>query len=333
MGQVADGQKSRILRFLKEWTLIISIALGTIGFFVFKYVEWLQPVRHHALVVSQNMMPVLIFVMLFLTFCKVDLRQYCFKKWYVGAIVIQLAVVFGLVGGVKLLEGLDMRFAIEGCVICVIAPTATAAAVIVKKLGGCVPTITTYTLIAGFVTAIIVPIMLPMLPAADLQMHDGLNFLQLFSVIIGKVFPLLISPFIATILLRLVSPKANHYIATRSKDMAFYLWGLALVINMAQTIHAIDNCDIDLYHVIMIAIGGLAACLFQFEMGQVMGRAYGDSTSCRQGMGQKNTIISIWIALTYMNPITAVAPGSYVVWQNIINSYQLWKKEKEEDSM
>jgi len=28
--------------------------------------------------------------------------------------------------------------------------------------------------------------------------------------------------------------------------------------------------------------------------------------------------------------LSSVAPGSYVLWQNIINSWQLWKKRKNE---
>ena len=307
---------------------MISIALGTLGYFAFKYIDLLRPIRHEALTVSHDIMPVLIFVMLFLTFSKVDLRQYCMKKWYAIVIGIQLFTVFGMTFAIRLMPGYDIRFALEGCVICLVAPTATAAAVIVKKLGGCVPTITTYTLIAGFVTAVAVPLMLPMLPSNDLQMHSSMNFMQLFTAIIAKVFPLLILPFIATLILRAVAPKANDYVATKSKDIAFYLWGVSLVINMAQTIHAIDTCDIDTYHVLMIAIGGLVACLFQFKVGHSIGKACGDTTSCRQGMGQKNTIISIWIALTYMNPITAVGPGSYVLWQNLINSWELVKANK-----
>jgi len=47
-------------------------------------------------------------------------------------------------------------------------------------------------------------------------------------------------------------------------------------------------------------------------------------------LGQKNTILAIWMAHTYLNPLSSVAPGSYVLWQNIINSCQLWKKRKNE---
>ena len=48
--------------------------------------------------------------------------------------------------------------------------------------------------------------------------------------------------------------------------------------------------------------------------------------------GYKRTawVLAIWMAYTYLNPLSSVGPGSYVLWQNIINSYQLWKKRKNE---
>ena len=49
-----------------------------------------------------------------------------------------------------------------------------------------------------------------------------------------------------------------------------------------------------------------------------------------EALGQKNTVLAIWMAYTYLNPLSSVGPGSYVLWQNIINSYQLWKKRKNE---
>ena len=41
-------------------------------------------------------------------------------------------------------------------------------------------------------------------------------------------------------------------------------------------------------------------------------------------------IFGAQLAVTYLNPLSSVGPGSYVVWQNSINSYQLWKKRKNE---
>lgn len=319
---------SSFVRFLKDWTLILCLAMGFVGFFLFKYVPFLAPLKHPAVVISHGIMPVLIFIMLLFTFSKVNLRQYCFKMWYIYIIIIQLAMVIGLCALIAQFPAWDGRFALEGAMICIFAPTATAAAVIVKKLGGNVPTITTYTLIAGFVTAVIVPVMLPLLPQSDLHMDSSFTFWRLFGVLLGKVCPLLIAPFLLTLVLRRIAPGINTFIAVKSKDSAFYIWGFALIINVAQMMYAIDHCDIDIYHIVMIALGGLAACLLQFGIGKLVGALCHDNISCGQGMGQKNTIISIWIALTFMNPITAVGPGSYMIWQNIINSAQIIKKSK-----
>lgn len=318
----------QFVRFLKDWTLIICLITGFIGFYLFKYVGFLAPLRHPAVVVSHGIMPVLIFIMLLFTFSKVNLRQYCFKAWYIYIVILQLLIIGGLYLLISRFSTWDGRFALEGAMICLFAPTATAAAVIVKKLGGNVPTITTYTLIAGFVTALLVPVVLPLLPETDLHMDASFTFWKLFSILLAKVCPLLIAPFVLTLLLRWLAPSVNTFIAVKSKNAAFYIWGFALIINVAQMMYAIDHCHIDAYHVVMIALGGLVACLLQFGVGKTVGQLCRDKISCGQGMGQKNTIISIWIALTFMNPITAVGPGSYMIWQNIINSMQIIRKSK-----
>ena len=60
----------------------------------------------------------------------------------------------------------------------------------------------------------------------------------------------------------------------------------------------------------------------------VLFRRYADSVSGGQAMGQKNTILGIWLTVTYLNPTAAIAPCAYVVWQNLVNAWQLWCKEK-----
>ncbi len=74
----------------------------------------------------------------------------------------------------------------------------------------------------------------------------------------------------------------------------------------------------------------LAICVAQFALGRRVGRRYGDTISGGQGLGQKNTILAIWMAQTYLNPLSSIAPASYVLWQNMINSFQLWLKERRE---
>ena len=83
---------------------------------------------------------------------------------------------------------------------------------------------------------------------------------------------------------------------------------------------------------IWLALGALAVCLIQFKIGRMVGRRFGDPVSGGQGMGQKNTVLAVWIALAYMNPVASIAPASYIAWQNIINSWQIMRHKSSADS-
>ena len=94
---------------------------------------------------------------------------------------------------------------------------------------------------------------------------------------------------------------------------------------MGQTARSLFHSDATVW---LVAGGGLATCLIQFGLGKTIGSIYHDRISAGQALGQKNTVLAIWMAATYLHPFATIAPGSYVLWQNIINSYQLWKKRK-----
>jgi len=79
---------------------------------------------------------------------------------------------------------------------------------------------------------------------------------------------------------------------------------------------------------IVVALVALLMCVIQFVVGRGIGKRYDDTVAGGQGLGQKNTILAIWMAQMYLNPIASIGPGAYVLWQNIINSYQVWLKRK-----
>ena len=113
-------------------------------------------------------------------------------------------------------------------------------------------------------------------------------------------------------------------------ELAFYLWAISLAIVTAQTLNSLLESTADVMTEILIAFAALVACCIQFFLGKTIGSVYDDRISGGQALGQKNTILAIWMAHTYLNPLSSVGPGSYVLWQNIINSWQLWKKRKKE---
>ena len=108
------------------------------------------------------------------------------------------------------------------------------------------------------------------------------------------------------------------------------MWAVALAIVSGQTVRSLVNSDAPVFVEVLIALAGLIACCVQFYLGKRIGGHYNDRISGGQALGQKNTVLAIWMSYTYLNPLSSVGPGSYVLWQNIINSYQLWKKRKRE---
>ena len=79
---------------------------------------------------------------------------------------------------------------------------------------------------------------------------------------------------------------------------------------------------------IFLALGALTACAIQFLSGTIIGGIRYDRISGGQSLGQKNTVLAIWIALVYMQPLSSFAPASYVLWQNLLNSWRIWRKQR-----
>ena len=73
-----------------------------------------------------------------------------------------------------------------------------------------------------------------------------------------------------------------------------------------------------------LALVALVLCLIQFAVGRAIGRRCGDRVVGAQGLAQKNTVLAVWMAWTYFDPVSSVAPAAYIAWQNIINSIQLY---------
>ena len=74
-----------------------------------------------------------------------------------------------------------------------------------------------------------------------------------------------------------------------------------------------------------IALLSLVLCFVLFLIGRSVGRHLGEEICSGQASFQKNTALSIWVAYTYLNPMASVGAGCYVLWQNIINSLELWE--------
>ncbi|WP_178796872.1 transporter [Bacteroidaceae bacterium] len=314
-----------VFKFLKNWTLPLAMLAGVIGYFIFANFTFLEPTKPFMNWLIAVLTPSLIFAQLLLTFCKIEPKELVPRAWHGWLLSIQ-AVSCGIIALLLIFCPMNEsnKDIFEAAMVCLICPTATAAAVITGKLGGSASSLTTYTLLSNILAAIAVPLVFPLV-----EPHADVTFMVAFLKILSKVFPLLLAPFFLALFLRYCVPRV-HRVLLNYHTLAFYLWAVALTIVMGQTTRSLVNSTADVSVEVMIAFAGLVTCCLQFYLGKRIGGAYNDRISGGQALGQKNTVLAIWMAVTYLNPLSSVGPGSYVVWQNIINSYQLWKKRKKE---
>ena len=263
--------------------------------------------------------PYLIFIMLLVTYCKLSLRNMNLSPLHVWLLGIQ---VIGSLLIYVLLYSFDPLVA-EGTFICVFCPTATAAAVITGMLGGDIACLATYSLLSNMTVAIIAPFIFSFM--GD---HISLPFFESFLKIGPEMIPLLIFPFVCALILQKFLPKV-HSALQNHQSISFYLWAISLTIVMGKTVSFIaSRGNAEYKEEILIALFALIVCILQFILGKLIGKKYYNTIAGGQGLGQKNTVLAIWMALTYLNPLASIGPASYVVWQNSINSLQLWIREK-----
>ena len=322
MQVVKRHSKMKIIPFIKNWTLPISMVMGVVGYFVYTGIPVLAATKPFVNKFIDFVQPLLIFTMLFITFCKVDPHKLMPCKWHLWLLLFQ-ALSFVLLSGILVLfPHTPVRVLIEGAMLCLICPTATAAAVVTNKLGESTTHLTSYIILINFCAALLVPCIIP-----AIQPNTSFTFSRSFIMIISKVFPLLFCPFLVAILVRKYAPTL-HKIVLNLKDLAFYLWAISLSIAITITVKTIVHSTIPIHYQVGIAITSLFCCIIQFALGRKIGARYGESIGAGQSLGQKNTVFAIWMGYTFLTPVTAIAGGFYSIWHNAFNSYQLYQKRK-----
>lgn len=311
-----------IYAFLKRWTLLCAIVAGAAVYLLFAYVPVLVPVGLAVAPHITDVLPCVIFVMLYVTFCKIqvsDLRPRVWHFWLQGIRTLLSAL---LVLAIALVPGGEAKVLLTGVFICVICPTAAAAPVVTEKLGGSIESLTVYTLIANVVTAIIIPLFFPMV-----EKGADITFLFAFMSVLKRVCTVLLLPLCLALLTRRFLPRVAERIK-RVKDLAFYLWNFNLAIMVGITLHNIIHAEVSGHTLLLLTVLPLPVALALFSIGKYVGRFYGESISAGQALGQKNTMVGIWLTITFLSPTAAVAPCAYVIWQNMVNAWQLWYKDK-----
>jgi BASS family bile acid:Na+ symporter len=312
-----------IIKFLKDWTLPVSMGLGTIVYLIFAFVPALDSMAVVMEPVFNTILPLFMFLILFVTFCKVDFHKMRPVGWHLWVSIFNLLFV-GIVMAIVLFFHFtgDKLVLMEALLMCIIAPTATAAAVVTQKLGGSLEEMTTYTFLSNFLTVMLVPVCFPLI-----EKSADISFMSAFLKILYQVVTLLVVPMFLAYLVKHYWLKLHRKIVS-VRDLSFYLWGCSLMIVTGTTVKNIVHAQATLLLLCTIAVLGLVLCVIQFAVGRFLGHYFNRTQEAGQALGQKNTAFAIWMAYTYLTPLASVGPGCYILWQNIINSVEIWQERR-----
>ncbi len=286
---------------MRPFVLPIAILLG----FLF----------HSTLVSLNYLTPYLIFIILFLTLCDMDIRRIKISGLHIWLLLFQLITGIGCYFLFLPLSDILAQGAMMG----MLAPVAVSATVVAVILGADMATMVTYTILYNVFLAFFAPFCFSLI-----GYHAELSFWSSCWIIIRKVVPLIILPLVSAVLCRRFLPRITARIV-RHKMISFYLWAAALTFVIGQTIDFIMLQDRSKTPIIIaMAAIALVQCVIQFAFGRWIGKKYNDTIAGGQAIGQKNGVLAAWMTQMYLNPLASVVPASYVLWQNLWNSWQLW---------
>ena len=297
-----------IKSFLDRNALSLAMLVGVVGFPVFRHLTW--------------MLPPLIFLMLFFTFCKINPLDLRMRTWHCVVLATQLILGIGIYYGLlaigsevigrlgdQVIGANDIAIISQGLMLCILMPTATAAPIIAGKLGGSIQNLTSFTLLSNIATAIIVPLFFPVVnPSA------GIEFTTAFWMILKKISPLLLGPFFAAWLLRIgyniyQRKKGSGKIFTLSKKwatMPFYVWVMTLIVLMADLTYTLIHQEYSYWTIGILCVGSIATCLLQFGLGRWIGLRFPATT---KGEDYRDVLINPEAANYSMEQVGRITAG------------------------
>lgn len=303
---------------LDDWMLPGTIVLGIGLYLVYHFTPalhawgwWLHPLASE----GQRLV---IAILLFFQFVKTSPHDLRPCSWHWKILAFQVLLFLALAGCVLLVEPGPVRMLLECAMLCFICPTAAAAGVITDRLGGNLAGTVTYVVIINVAASFLIPLVIPVVnPSAQM------GFWTYVAHIAMEVFPILILPALLAWLIRYTTHRLQRKLM-RWAAYSFYVWGVGLTLAMVLSTRALLLSDLPWWAVAGIVAVSLLCCFVQFFVGHRMDPA--DTITPGQTLGQKNTGFLIWLGYNYMTPVTSVAGGLYAVWQNLFNSWELYRK-------
>jgi len=259
------------------------------------------------------LIPYAIMGMLWMAF--LDIRPGGFRREHFLLLAANWAIGLGAWALLAFLPAIPRNVALAALLIG-LTPTATAAAVVTGMLGRSVTFVTGSILLTNAAAGVLFPLALPLLLGPQISIDTGAFLERTACVVLG---PLLVAQG-----MRVGAPRWTAAIL-RYRHLSFTVWVIVLFLVTSNAGHFLRTQWAGGHQgreIGLIALTAVVLCAVNFALGRKLGGAqFGPETS--QSLGQKNTILTIWIALTCFNPIVALGPTFYILCHNSYNAWQL----------
>ena len=312
----------KISSIIQDWMLPGAIVLGISLYLIYLAVPALHAVGPQLHNIASEGQRWVIALLLFFQFVKISPHDLRLERWHLLALVFQIVSFLVIAAVIRFQPDMneEIRILLECAMLCLICPTASAAGVITDKLGGSLAGTVTYLVMINVAATFLIPTVIPLIrPSADL------GFWTYVGHIAWKIFPVLVLPGLLAWLFRYTTHRFQRLLM-RLSGYAFYIWGVGLTLAMLLATRALILSHLGAGAIVCIVLVSMGTCALQFMLGHRAGKGPKDSLTAGQALGQKNTGFLIWLGYNYLTPVTSVAGGLYAIWQNLFNSWQLYRK-------
>jgi BASS family bile acid:Na+ symporter len=265
---------------------------------------------------ASEILPYLLMAMLFFSFLDITITRESFHfsmlLIFIANLAIPLAIFF-------IFRPIDPVVALVGF-LTAIAPTATATPVIVSYLRGRVDYVLPCVLITNIGIALVLPFLLPWIAGSTVHITTG--------EILPPVLEVMFVPLGLAFFIREFLPRVQRFLLP-GKMLSFPIWlAMLFIVTSRASAFLESTAGFSMNQLLWIAFISLIICVVNFGAGAVIGgRDFRREGS--QALGQKNNSFTVWIALTYLNPLAALGPTFYVLYHNLYNGLQLYMAERD----
>ena len=259
-------------------------------------------------------LPVGITLMLCITFIGLDTAQ--LRPTWMHLVLLTVLQLMGLgFWYAAVLAGYPVLA--ESLYYCAAAPVASAAPVIVNLLRGNTAFITTAMVLSQAMFGLVTPVLLPFVVDAP-----ELGYVDFLLLVLYQISLALGAPAVISFLLRLCYPPCKAW-APKLRDYSLAIWIINLTIVSAAGTHRLVQMNYSFHDIWPIALGAMTICALGFFGGYWLGYPR-LKRECSQALGQKNTILTLYIAnQSYATPLAYIGPVFYVFFHNVANAIQL----------